>query len=149
MGKTSKRLSSQKRKKATRRTRRTGRTRKTGGNATDGDRLMNMLHENSRVSAKKHSDSKIIKQFNKVKENDLYNSILRKKRQLNREERKKFSQEAYRHQELPMEIHRIPHCRHHVHGKCTRVNPVHCLADRTGAYHPATLTAMAMKDTSF
>ena len=143
MGKTSKRLSFQKKKKATHR------TRKKGGNATDGDRLMNMLHENSRVSTKKHSDAKIIRQFNKVKENDLYNSILRKKRRLNREERKKFSQEAYRHQELPMAIRRIPQCKHHVHGKCTRVNPVHCLADRTGAYHPATLTAMAMKDTSF
>jgi hypothetical protein len=69
-----------------------GKTRrvKRGGNKTDGDKLMDALHENSKIPdaiSKIHSHEKIARMFNNVKENDLYHSILRKKKTLNSQEK--------------------------------------------------------------
>lgn len=126
---------------------------KKGGNPSEGDKLMTMIHENAMqddIENKKHSYDKMIGQFNKVEENDLYHAILRKKKKmLSPEERKRFAQEAYLYQEDPMAITMFPQCKYHKHGKCKRVNPVHRLADTYRMYHPATLTAEAMKDESF
>jgi hypothetical protein len=119
-----------------------------GGNKqkmTPGDTLMNMLHENTKGI--RHSDDEISDKFNSVEENDLYNSILRKKKTLSDSERRAMFVEANRHQEDPMRLIRIPTCKHGE--KCYRVNPVHKLVHKMGLYHPASLVAFSMKDKSF
>jgi hypothetical protein len=62
-----------------------GKTRrvKRGGNKTDGDKLMDALHENSKIPdaiSKIHSHEKIARMFNNVKENDLYPKFIRTKK---------------------------------------------------------------------
>jgi hypothetical protein len=129
-----------------------GKTRrvKRGGNKTDGDKLMDALHENSKIPdamSKNHSHEKIACMFNKVKENDLYHSILRKKETLNPQEKDAMYKEAMVHQEDPSPIRRIPECK--FGHNCRRVNPVHKLAHKKRFYHPATLVASSMNDESF
>ena len=123
---------------------------KRGGNKTDGDKLMDVLHENSKIPdamSKIHSHEKIARMFNNVKENDLYHSILRKKKTLNSQEKDAMFKEAMVHQEDPSRISRIPECK--FGHNCHRVNPVHKLAHKMGFYHPATLVAFSMKDKTF
>ena len=123
---------------------------KRGGNKTDGDRLMDALMENTAfkdADKKPHSHEKIARMFDKVKEDDLYHSILRKKRQLSREQREELYSEAMNHQEDPMRIARLSHCKYG--HKCNRKNPVHQLFHKTGFDHPATLVAFSMRDKSF
>jgi hypothetical protein len=119
-----------------------------GGNkqkVTPGDTLMNMLHENTKGI--RYSDDEISGKFNSLEENDLYNSILRKKKTLSNSERRAMFVEANRHQEDPMCLTRISTCKHG--DKCYRVNPVHKLAHKTGLYHPASLVAFSMIDKTF
>ena len=117
-----------------------------GGTFTDGDRLMQMLHENSTTTPRPHSYSTIASQFNLVKEDDLYKSIMRKKYSIPRNEQVMLCQEAWRHQENPSSIRRLSECRYAQQNRCTRKNPVHRLADKNRAYHPATLVAVSMTD---
>lgn len=116
---------------------------------TPGDRLMDMLHQNSQMNPRPFSNAQIAAQFNRVGEDDLYQSIMRKKEMLSPEDRCLFSQEAWRHQEDPMSVQRISECPYARQGRCRRRNPVHRLADKSRAYHPATLVAMSITDTSF
>ena len=123
---------------------------KRGGDKTDGDRLMDALMENTAVrniDKKPHSHQKIATMFNNVKEDDLYHSILRKKKQLSAEQRRKLYSEAMSHQEDPLPIARLSKCKYG--DKCNRKNPVHQLYHRTGFDHPATLVAFSMRDKSF
>jgi len=123
---------------------------KRGGNKTDADKLMDALMENTAFKdayKKPHSHEKIARMFDNVKEDDLYHSILRKKRQLTAEQREKLYSEAMYHQEDPMRIERLGTCKYG--DKCRRKNPVHQLFHRTGFDHPATLVAFSMRDKSF
>ena len=119
------------------------------GKNTPGDNLMNMLHENSLLPnrEKKYTREQIAQAFDKVKEDDLYHSILRKKPKLNENERKLFFREAQQHQEDPSRISRIPDCKYG--STCRRINPVHKLAHSMGMYHPASLVAFSMTSKEF
>ena len=145
MGKT-RRLNKSKKKTSYRNSRR----RRRGGNKTDGDKLMNALYENSQIPTgkpKKHSVDTIAHMFNKVKENDLYYSISRKKKTLTSDEKKAMFKEANIHQEDPSKIETIPECRYATN--CTRAHPVHKLVHSTRLYHPASLVAFSMIDKKF
>lgn len=145
MGKT-RRLNKNKKKTSYRKSRRVRR----GGNKTDGDKLMDALYENSQIPTskpKKHSVDTIAHMFNKVKENDLYYSISRKKKTLTSDEKKAMFKEANIHQEDPSKIETIPECKYRTN--CTRAHPVHKLVHSTRLYHPASLVAFSMIDKKF
>jgi hypothetical protein len=124
----------------------TRRIKRGGGNPTQGDKLMDMLHSNS-SGPTKFSNDQIAKAFDKVEEDDLYHSILRKKKTLSASERKAMFAEANRHQEDPSRLTRLPECK--FGAKCIRKNPVHKLAHKTRLYHPASLVAFSMVDKKF
>ena len=145
MGKT-RRLNKNKKKTSYRKSRRA----KRGGNKTDGDKLMDALYENSQILSskpKKHTLDTIAHMFNKVKENDLYYSILRKKKTLTSAEKEAMFKEANIHQEDPSKIATIAQCKYGTN--CTRDHPVHKLVHSTRLYHPASLVAFSMIDKKF
>jgi len=94
------------------------------------------------IEEKQDNDPKILSLFNSVRPEDLYTSIMAKKKGLDKEERKALSKEAYRHQEDANTVKMIPECKYHKHGTCIRKNPVHRMSHRF--IHPATLIAESM-----
>ena len=126
------------------------RKRRGGNGETSGDKLMNMVYENAMTveTKKPHTDHAIIRQFNRVKEDDLYNSVLRfqKKYPQTPELKDKMWRELYPYQdEYVGEINRIPECKYNKKGHCTRRNPVHRFADERRLYHPASLVSSYLK----
>lgn len=141
-----------------RKTRRTHMTRKQttrkrrGGDdrQSKGDKLMEMVRENAMTVEKKkpHTHDAIIRQFNRVKEDDLYNSILRfqKKYPQTQELKDKMWSELYPYQdEHILDIHSIPECVYNKMGDCRRKNPVHRYADERRIKNPAYLIAGYLK----
>jgi len=120
------------------------RNRKGGNDETSGDNLMNMLYNNATTVAKRkpYTEGAIIRQFNRVQEDDLYNSVLRfqKKYPQTQELKDSMWRELYPYQdEFIGEVERIPECKYNIKGKCTRRNPVHKFADKRRLYQPASL----------
>ena len=120
------------------------RNRRGGSGETSGDKLMNMLYNNATTVAKQkpYTEGTIIRQFNRVKEDDLYNSVLRfqKKYPQTQELKDSMWRELYPYQdEYLREVDRIPECKYNKKGQCTRLNPVHKFADKRRLYQPASL----------
>ena len=120
------------------------RNRRGGSGETSGDKLMNMLYNNATTVAKQkpYTEGTIIRQFNRVQEDDLYNSVLRfqKKYPQTQELKDSMWRELYPYQdEYVGEINRIPECKYNKKGQCTRRNPVHKFADKRRLYQPASL----------
>ena len=120
------------------------RKRKGGNDETSGDKLMNMLYKNATTVSKKkpYTEGAIIRHFNRVQEDDLYNSVLRFQKKYPQTEELKDSmwRELYPYQdEYVGEINRIPECKYKKIGQCTRRNPVHRFADERRLYQPASL----------
>jgi hypothetical protein len=106
---------------------------------------LNLLHENTKIETideKEKNDPEITDLFNRVEPEDLYTSIMAKKKELNESERQRMFEEANRHQEDASTIKRMPECKYHKEGRCYRKNPVHKLAHTFG--HPASLVAFSM-----
>ena len=124
---------------------RTRKLRKSGGAAGDGKKLLDLLHTTSKlqtIDEQEKNDPLILNLLNSVRPEDLYKSIMTKKKELNKEERKTLSKEAYRHQQNANTVKLIPECKYHKYGMCTRKNPVHKIAHT--CIHPATLIAESM-----